>query len=103
MPRSFGTWSRTITSPIPALKPINKGPEMKLAMKPSRRNEARARMAPTRSVKVAEALNSAAGLPLGTTWLSCAAAKMAMVVVVLTLSGREVPNTAYISGGRKAV
>jgi len=30
---------------------------------------------------VAEALNIEAGLPPGTTWLSCAATKMAMVVL----------------------
>ena len=35
MPRSFGTWSSTITSPIPALKPVSTGAEMKFATKPS--------------------------------------------------------------------
>ena len=45
-----------MTIAIPALKPINTGSEMKLAMKPNRRSEANKRMAPTRRVSVAEAL-----------------------------------------------
>ena len=35
-----------------------------------------------------------AGSPSGANWLSWAAARMANVVVVLTLSGRDVPTTA---------
>ena len=94
MPSSLGTWSSTMTSPIPALKPISTGSEMKLATKPSRSSEASRRMAPTRKVSVAEALIKDAGSPSGATWPSWAAARMASVVVVLTLSGRDVPTTA---------
>ena len=36
MPRSFGTWSSTITRPMPALKPVSTGVEMKLATNPRR-------------------------------------------------------------------
>ena len=45
-PSSFGTWSSTITSPMPALKPVSTGAEMKLATKPSRITEASIRIAP---------------------------------------------------------
>ena len=93
-PISLGTWSRTMTSAIPALKPINTGSEMKLAMKPNRRSEARSRIAPTRRVSVAEVFINDAGSPAETTWASWAAARMASVVVVLTLSGRDVPSSA---------
>jgi hypothetical protein len=47
---------------------------------------------------VAEALNSEAGLPPGTTWLSCVAAKMAMVVLTCP---RSHPGQAYPPGGGK--
>ena len=94
MPSSLGTWSSTMTTAIPALKPISTGSEMKLAMKPNRRSEASRRIAPTRKVSVAEALIKDAGSPSGANWLSWAAARMASVVVVLTLSGRDVPTTA---------
>jgi hypothetical protein len=33
MPRSFGSWSTTITRPMPALKPVSTGSEMKFARK----------------------------------------------------------------------
>ena len=56
--------------------------------------------AASRSLRLAVA---SVGLPLGTTWLNCAAVKIANVVVVLTLSTREVPNTAYITIGTRAV
>jgi hypothetical protein len=55
-------------------------------------------MAPARNVRVAEALNSEAGLPSGTTWPSCATTKMAMVV--LTCPGSH-PGQAYPPGGGK--
>jgi hypothetical protein len=67
---------------------------MKLAMKPNRRSDASRRMAPTRRVSVAKALIKDAGSPAGATWPSWAAARMANVVVVLMLSGRDVPTTA---------
>ena len=50
------------------------------------------RMAPTSKVSVADAVMRAAASPPGTTWPSAAADRMAIVVVVLTLSGREVPK-----------
>jgi hypothetical protein len=59
-PSSFGTWSSTITVPIPALKPISTGSEMKFATKPRRSSEASARKPPTRSVNVAVAVSNAA-------------------------------------------
>ena len=93
-PSSLGIWSSTMTSAIPALKPINTGSEMKLAMKPNRRSEASRRMAPTRRVSVAEALINDAGSPAVANWPSWAAARMASVVVVLMLSGRDVPISA---------
>ena len=64
---SSGTWSTTMTTPMPALKPIRTGSEMKLATKPSRRIEASTSIAPTNSVNVAEAASSEAGSPFGTT------------------------------------
>ncbi len=70
MPASFGTWSSTITRPMPALKPVSTGVEMKLATKPS------------------------AGSPSGTTRPSCVPARIASVVVELTLSTREEPASA---------
>ena len=95
MPSSFGTWSSTMTSAIPALKPISTGSEMKLATKPSRSSEASTQDGPHqesqrcrsshqgRRIAVRERLGRA-GPP----------ARMARVVVVLTLSGREVPSSA---------
>jgi hypothetical protein len=81
-------------TPMPALNPIKTGSEMKFATKPSRRIEARKSIAPTNNASVAEAVSSEAGSPFGTTSPSSAAANMARVVVVLTLSTHEVPRTA---------
>ncbi len=84
-PRSFGTWSSTMTTPMPALKPIRTGSEMKLATKPSRRTDATTRIAPTRSVSVAEARRRDCRVPPpAATPLSSAPTRMAIVVVVLT-------------------
>ncbi len=83
-----------MTSPIPALKPVSTGSEMKLATTPRRSTEARISMTPTRNASVAEAVNSAPASPLGTTSASWAPVRIARVVVVLTLSGREVPRIA---------
>jgi hypothetical protein len=93
-PSNFGIWSSTITSAIPALKPISTGSEMKLAMNPSRKSDASMRKTPTRSVSVAEAPINDAESPSTAIWPSWAAVNMASVVVVLTLRGREVPSTA---------
>ena len=40
VPRSLGTWSSTITRPMPALNPVKTGAEMKSATKPRRINRA---------------------------------------------------------------
>jgi hypothetical protein len=83
-----------MTIPIPSLKPINTGSEIKLAIKPRRSKEASVRTAPTKRANKAVALSRDDGSPLGTTSPSSAAVRIAMVVVVLTLSTREVPMTA---------
>jgi len=72
---------------MPALKPISTGSEMKLARNPNRRPEASTSMPPTNSVSVAEAVMRDAGSPPGTTWPRSTPVKMAIVVVLLTLSG----------------
>ena len=43
---------------------------------------------------VAAAVISSLADPFGATWPNAAAVRIAMVVVVLTLSGREVPSAA---------
>ena len=83
-----------MTSPIPALNPISTGSEMKFARNPSRSTPASTRMRPTSRASVAEAATSDAASPAGATAPSAAAVSMASVVVVLTLSGREVPTIA---------
>ncbi|MDT4854921.1 hypothetical protein FQZ97_892490 [compost metagenome] len=93
IPSNFGIWSTTMTIPMPALNPTNTGSEMKLATNPSRRRPASTRIAPTSNASVAAAVRRAAGVPDETS-ASAAPARMAMVVVVLTLRGREVPNRA---------
>ena len=58
---------------------------------------------PTISPNVARACNSFMGSPSGTTEPSSAPTRIAMVVVVVTLSTRDVPSTAYTSAGTMAV
>ena len=94
MPRSFGTWSSTITRPMPALKPVRTGVEMKFATNPSFSSLATTSIAPTSAVSVAVAVTSFAGSPSGTTSPSCVPARMASVVVELTLRTRDVPSSA---------
>ena len=65
MPRSFGTWSSTMTRPMPALKPVSTGAEMKLATKPRRSRRAASRIAPTSAVSVAVAVTSFAAIAIG--------------------------------------
>ncbi len=93
-PSSLGTWSRTITRPIPALKPVRTGVEMKFATKPSFISRATTSIAPTISVSVAVAVTSFAGSPSGTVSPSCVPARIASVVVELTDSTRDVPRSA---------
>ena len=65
MPRIFGIWSTTMTSPIPALKPTSTGSEMKFATIPRRSTHASKSAAPTSSVKVTDALSRAAAIAVG--------------------------------------
>ena len=67
---------------------------MKFATKPSRSSDATSSMPPTRTLSVAVAPNRVAGSALGATAPSSAAVRMAIVVVVLTLRGRDVPSSA---------
>ena len=94
IPSSFGTWSSTITRPMPALKPVSTGVEMKLATKPRRSSRASSSIAPTSAVSVAVAVTSLAGSPSGTTRPSCVPVRIASVVVELTLSTRDEPSSA---------
>ena len=94
MPSSLGTWSSTITNPMPALNPVSTGVDMKLATKPSLNSRAATSAAPTSKVSVAVAVTRRAGSPSGTASPSCVPARIAMVVVELTLSTREVPSSA---------
>ena len=103
MPRSFGTWSSTITRPIPALKPVSTGVEMKLATKPRRISLASSSITPTSPASVAVAVTSFAGSPSGTARPSCAPVRIASVAVELTLSTRDDPSRAYATIGMKAV
>jgi len=52
MPRIFGIWSTTMTSPIPALKPTSTGSEIKFATIPRRGRCASNSAAPTSTVNV---------------------------------------------------
>ena len=79
---------------MPDLKPVSTGSEMKLATKPSRSTDAATSMAPMSTASVAPAAIRAPGSPPGTARPSSAAARIAIVVVVLTLSGRDVPSSA---------
>ena len=94
IPRSFGTWSSTITRPMPALKPVSTGVEMKLATNPSFRSLARTSIAPTSATSVAVAVTSFAGSPSGTARPSCVPARIPSVVVLLTLRTRDEPSSA---------
>ena len=58
---------------------------------------------PTSTDSVAAAAIRLAGSPPGADRPSCAAVRMAMVVVVLTLRGRDVPSRAYTAIGTMAV
>ena len=79
---------------MPALKPVSTGVDMKFATKPSRSSRAASSIAPTSAVSVAVAVISRAGSPSGTVSPSCVPARIASVVVELTLSTREVPSSA---------
>jgi hypothetical protein len=88
--------------PDPALKPVRTGSEMKLATTPSRRADVSRSMAPTKAARVAAATSSESVPPLSTR-RRAVAVRMAMVEVVVTLSGRDVPMIAYTMSGTSAV
>ena len=91
MPTSFGTWSSTMTSPMPALKPVSTGVDMKFATKPEPEDRrADQQHAGQRGQRRGCAV-SLTGSPSGTTNPSCAPVRIASVVVELTLSTRDVP------------
>ena len=83
-----------MTTPIPALKPDSTGSEMKLARKPTRKMDATTSRTPTIKARLAAARSRRAGSPLGTTRARSVPVRIAIVVVVLTLSTRELPSTA---------
>ena len=67
--------------------------QMKLAIKPRRRTDARRSIAPTSKARVALATINSPAPPFGATFPNSAAVRIAMVVVVLTLSGLDVPSS----------
>ena len=81
-----------MTRPMPDLNPVRTGSEMKFATKPRRSADAISSRTPTSTASVAEAVTSSAPPPPGATRPSSAAVRMASVVVVLTLSTRDVPS-----------
>jgi len=83
-----------MTSPMPALKPVSTGVDMKFARNPSRRTDAPISSTPVSAVSVAAATVSLTGSPSGTANPSCAPVRIASVVVELTLSTRDVPMSA---------
>ena len=83
-----------MTNPIPALNPVSTGVDMKFATNPSRSIDAPISNAPVRAVSVAVAVISLPGSPSGTTNPNCAPARIASVVVELTLSTRDEPSSA---------
>ena len=93
-PSSLGSWSTTMTRPMPALKPVSTGSEMNLATPPSRNSAASSRMTPAITASSAAAAANVASSACGPSAASCDAVRMAMVDVVLVLSTREVPSTA---------
>src|SRR5262245_55190603 len=92
-----------MTRPIPDLNPVSTGSEMKLATNPRRTAAATMSIPPTSNARVAAAGISSPGDPFGAASLNDAPVRIAIVVVVLTLSGREVPSTAYTATGTSAV
>ena len=83
-----------MTRPMPALKPVSTGVEMKLATKPRRSTAASNSITPTRATSVAVAAISLPGSPSGTARPSCVPARIASVVVELTLSTLDEPSSA---------
>ena len=83
-----------MTRPIPALKPVRTGSEIRFATAPRRRRRATRRIAPTTTDRVAATVSGETPLPSGASVETWAPARIAIVVVVLMLSGREAPRRA---------
>ena len=88
---------------MPALKPVSTGSEMNRATKPSRKTAARTSANPTSTASVVTVAAACAAEASGDTWLTSAAVRIPIVVVVLTLRRRELPSIAYAIIGRIAV
>jgi hypothetical protein len=102
MPSAFPSCPEMISSPVPALNPASTGSEMKSARNPRLNAPATSRMTPVNTARVA------------TTWIAsslvsapadarAAAVNAAIVDVVVTDSGRDLPIKAYTSNGTIAV
>ncbi len=102
MPSSLGNWSTTMTKPTPALNPVSTGSEMKLARKPSRSTRAAISIKPTSSDSVAAAVSGASVGSARRASPMAAAHRIAIGVVVLTESRRELPSSAYTAIGSMA-
>ena len=76
------------------MNPVSTGSEMKFATNPSRSADASTSIAPTMIASVAAAATSSVAEAFGTASPRAAADRIAIVVVVLTLNGRDVPSTA---------
>ena len=79
---------------MPDLNPVSTGSEMKSATKPSRSTAAATRNAPQTIASVALAAISAPASAPGAARPNSATVRIASVVVVLTLSARDVPSSA---------
>jgi hypothetical protein len=82
------SWLAAITSPVPILKPLRTGSEMKSARKPRRSSPAASSRPPTMNASVAAAVTRSSVEAIAV------AVRIAIVDVVLTLSAREAPSTA---------
>ncbi len=102
IPSSLGSWSTTMTNPTPALNPVSTGSEMKLAAKPRRRTRAAISIRPTSRLSVAAAVRGSSPGSARSASPIAVAHRIAIGVVVLTLSRRDVPRTAYTTIGTSA-
>ncbi len=103
MPSSLDSWSVTITSPMPALNPTSTGWDMKLATKPMRRNAASTSIAPASRASVPATTVACSGPAPRAASPIAVATRIAIVLVVETLSTRELPSRAYAAMGTTAV
>jgi hypothetical protein len=93
VPSTLPSCPEMISSPVPALNPASTGSEMKSARKPSLRAAATSRMAPVNTAKVATA-RIASSVVSGAAEATATAVRAAIVDVVLTDSGRDLPTSA---------